>query len=199
MIVGIDPGVYGAIAWIRDLSLTATGLDYAYSATDLPNTKEGLLEAFQVLEAGDPVPSLIAIEDPHTRPGEGAERCFKFGKGIGRLEGLCMGMGLTYKMVAPQLWTGRLGLPGKSDPEAVPMRMKFLENHYPDIRKYCVGPRGGLKDGRIDAFCIAHFMRTQNSLTATVQKYGKGSAEAQMAILSWGGNRRKHKLKIRET
>lgn len=194
MIVGIDPGVHGAIAWIG-------GNREYFDAVDLPSDLSELKLKLEFLVgnglmAGE---GLLAIEDPHTRPGEGAERCFKFGKGIGRLEGLCMGMGLSYKMVAPQLWTGRLGLPGKSDPEAVPMRMAYLEKHYPGIREHCVGPRGGLKDGRIDAFCIAHFIRTQNRLTSTVQKFGKGSAEAQMAILSWGGNRRNHKLKIRET
>lgn len=187
MIAGIDPGVYGAIAWIGEDCVV---YDLEPEIFDL---------SIQLTNARLSGVDSIAIEDPHTRPGEGAERCFKFGKGIGRLEGLCMGSGIPYRMIAPQLWTGRLGLPGKSHPEAVPMRMKFLEKHYPGIRDYCVGPRGGLKDGRIDAFCIAHFMKTQEPMSEVVKQYGRGSAEAQMAVLSWGGNRKTHKLKIRET
>lgn len=192
MIVGIDPGVYGAVAVLTDAGpVTAYDL-----MEDLVSLQQNLWYAGEEIKKYG---GFIAIEDPHTRPGEGAERCFKFGKGIGRLEGLCVGMGLNYKMVSPNLWTGRLGLPGKSDPDAVPMRMKFLENHYPGIREYCIGPRGGLKDGRIDAFCIAHFMKTQEPMSEVVKKHGRGSAEAQMAVLSWGGNRKNHKLKIRET
>lgn len=160
---GIDPGFTGAIGcidafgeaiWVDDLPVTGKGKQREFDLIAL----NALIYHKMACVRGECV---VGLENPTTRPGEGAERCKRFGRGIGNLE-----MGLTshlvpFTLIAPNLWKGRLGLPGKSDPNANPAGAQLLVSHYPSTEHLVYGPRGGIKDGRLDALLIAHWIRTE--------------------------------------
>lgn len=161
--VGIDPGFTGAIGWIAE-----NGEDIG--VIDLPTTGKGRKQQFDLermnyylwdlCKTGTYDSLLVGLENPTTRPGEGAERCKRFGEGIGMLKGLLTAHQIGFTCISPNLWKGRLALPGKQDPEANKAGAQLLVAHYPTAEYLVFGPRGGIKDGRLDALLIAHAMRT---------------------------------------
>jgi hypothetical protein len=157
LFAAIDPGFSGA--------LCALSVDGSYARVwHMPvkhqNFRSLDLPALKLI--GDELVMLpivkVGLENPTTRPGEGAERCFRFGRGIGNLEMLLEMASIPYLLIAPNLWKGRLGIPGKElDPMSIEAKRYFL-SHYPQHEHLILGPRGGLLDGVLDAFLIAHFL-----------------------------------------
>lgn len=164
--VGIDPGFTGAIGWIADTSIVGIG---AYDMPLQSGTKKrefdmGVLNArIHGLKAlGDIV---VGLEYPTTRPKEGAEHSRRFGEGVGLLKGMMEAHQILFKEIPPNLWTGRLGIPGKKrdgGKEHNRAGAQLLISHYPHVESLIYGPRGGIKDGRLDALLIAHWMRGQH-------------------------------------
>jgi crossover junction endodeoxyribonuclease RuvC len=107
MIVGIDPGMSGGIAWLDDFGRLI-------EVRDLPTVKgEGLLPgalAAWLREEGRR-PCHAWIERVGTRPGEGASRAFNFGRGYGQIEGVCAALGIAVSLVTPAKWKGSLRIP----------------------------------------------------------------------------------------
>ena len=193
--VGIDPGFSGALAL---MSAEGTSVE-VWDMPLLPYSKDrqreldigGLVEIYRKFillpDTG------IGIEWPSTRPGEGAERSERFGRQKGILEALTYCSGLAYTHVPPNLWKGRLGLPGKTDPDAVHLSAEMFIGYYPEYGHLIVGPRGGLKDGRIDALLVAHFLRTgtYRGAQTVVERHGQGSPQAMALMLRGGRGKRK--------
>lgn len=100
------------------------------------------------------------MENPTTRPDEGAERSARFGRQLGVLESFIFLHGFEYTLISPQLWKSRLNLPGKEkDPKSI-RASEFFEELYPQHKHLIRGPRGGLLDGPLDALLIAESMRS---------------------------------------
>jgi crossover junction endodeoxyribonuclease RuvC len=155
--VGIDPGFTGGIALISDAGLTVWEIpihwvgEKQYKSLDLPLIKQ----IFQAL----PQPVKIVLENPTTRPKEGAEQCFRFGKGIGCLEGLMVGLGIDYTLISPMAWMGGIGVPGKDHDIGCQQRIEYVRRFYADADYLWLGPRGGLKDGIVEACCMALYLK----------------------------------------
>lgn len=199
--VGIDPGFSGAIGMMNRAATSIRVWDMPVRHRGDKDSKReldlaGLRDLFKRLKKFPRV--CVGLEWPTTRPGEGAERSERFGRGKGVLEAYCYLFALDYFKLAPHAWKGRLGLPGKDDPESGPICLTFLERAYPAAGPLCRGPKGGLRDGRMDALLITHFLRECRNLTGTVARHGKGSPEALAALLAWGSNRKNARLRIRE-
>lgn len=191
--VGIDPGFQGGICGI-------TSGGELFMCRDMPTIGEGkkrtydldtLWKITQFLH-DRPGQVLVGLEWPNTRPGEGAERSARFGMGKAYLHSMLHFSQTKYALLAPNLWKGRLGLPGKHDKTAAQQGLALLETVYGGGRGRYTGDRGGIKDGRVDAACIAHFLRGRNlrSVRSTVERHGKNS-DAAWAMLGRAGSRRK--------
>ncbi len=161
--VGIDPGFSGGIAVLSADGTSAKAwpmpITQRNSARD--STREydldGLHTIFKRLHFL-PRPE-VTIEWPTTRPGEGAERAERFGRGKGYLHAFLHLMQFQYTKVAPNIWKGRLGLPGKeSDPNST-QGASYWGEHYPKHVALILGPRGGTLDGLLDALLLAHYGR----------------------------------------
>lgn len=193
---GIDPGQTGGIGIMNAAGTTVRAWDMPLTKADKDRQKEIDLDAlYSIYREFKRRPKLaLGIEWPTTRPGEGAERSERFGRGKGYLHAFAHLLGLDYYLIAPNLWKGRLGLPGKSDTDAVRKTAELLERYYPDQCGDLIrGPRGGLKGGRIDALAIAHFLRTRslNGMQTVVDQFGKDSPEAMAFVLGAGRKRKK--------
>lgn len=120
-IIGIDPGLNGAIALID----TDTG--ELFDITDMPTTtttKKGkkvrAINADQIVAALDDylghadrdADVLIVIEQQSTRPGLAAGAIFKTGYGYGVIIGAAAANGATTITVRPQAWKAAHGLIG---------------------------------------------------------------------------------------
>jgi len=187
-VVGIDPGFSGAVG-----RMDMNG-DHLH-VTPLPISGKGKGREFSLpgicgqMYALSRVPQLlVGLEWPTTRPGEGAERSERFGRGKGYLH-----MGLEcykvpYELIAPNLWKGRLHLPGKSDPESGRKCREYFLRYYPNQAHLITGPRGGHLDGPCDALLIAHWLRirTVEGMRSVITKFGPGSPEAMVMALTGG-------------
>jgi len=190
---GIDPGFRGAVGVINAAGTTVKVWDMPMTTADKDRQKEidldGLREVFQELRLRPDL--VLGVEWPSTRPGEGAERSERFGRGKGYLHAYAHLLGLDYYLLVPNLWKGRLGLPGKTDPEANAKAARLFDTYYPDHTNLIRGPRGGIRDGRADALLIAHFLRARSTagMRGVVERFGKDSDEAW--ALAFGSGRRR--------
>lgn len=194
--VGIDPGFLGAICIMDVGGLSLRFWDMPFTGTGKKREFNlGKLEAiFRTLKE---LPQcLVGLEWPTTRPGEGAERCERFGRGKGYLEAMAYCHGLSYQKVPPNLWKGRLGLPGKQVYNANSLAFDLFEKFYQQYRTEVRGPRDGFLDGRCDAALIAHFLRIRSSggMRAVVEQFGKESDQALLLLMTGGRKRKKPEL-----
>lgn len=193
---GIDPGFSGAIGLMNAKGSSVSVWDMPITSTEKDRQREidldGLNDVFKHLRYLHDC--VVGIEWPTTRPGEGAERAERFGRGKGLLQAFAYLKGLEFYLIAPNLWKGRLGLPGKTDKKANKLAAKLFNTYYPEHASLIRGPRGGIKDGRCDALLIAHFLRTRgySGMKSVVERFGKDSPEAWAFALG-GGRRRKKK------
>lgn len=193
---GIDPGFSGGIGVMNADASFVQVWDMPVVSSGTERTREIDLDGLdRIVRTVSALPDCaVGIEWPTTRPGEGAERSERFGRQKGLLEAFLYCRGLDYFKIAPNLWKGRLGLPGKTDPEARRLADRLFSGYYPGHRSLVRGPRGGLLDGRCDALLVAHFLRTRNmrGMRSVIEQHGADSAEALRLIMG-GRSRRRRK------
>jgi crossover junction endodeoxyribonuclease RuvC len=113
IIVGIDPGTTGAVAWYHDGEI--------YRLEDLPmiEVKVGKsmrkqlqpsILANMFFEGSEEI-GHVYLEHVQSMPGEGAVGAFSFGRGFGMIEGVIACMQTPYTLVRPAKWKAALGVP----------------------------------------------------------------------------------------
>lgn len=149
MIIGIDPGVTGAIAAL-DNDGDLVGLE------DMPTLKaRGGKTVINIPELGhmlrlanDGTATIVKLEQVHSMPGQGLVSTFNFGMGYGAIQGVVQTLGLPMQLVTPTKWKKAAGLSG-------------AEKDYARTRALQLFPNADLarkKDiGRADAILIARF------------------------------------------
>lgn len=138
MIVGVDPGVNGAIAIMRENG-TILLLDVPNVSHKIENKKTGKtrnhkdidIEKLDALcyEYFNHVGCKIFIEEVHSMPGQGVASTFKFGKAFGTLIGMLSVYGKVH-FVKPQEWKKHHGLIGKKKDDS---RLLVIER-YPSLK-----------------------------------------------------------------
>lgn len=109
MIVAIDPGYNGAIAWLTDDGILV-------DVVDMPITKHKgktriiASEVARLLDVRSIETSMVMLEATTARPGQGVTSMYNFGFGCGVLEGVCAAMFLPYFYVSPQTWKRQMGV-----------------------------------------------------------------------------------------
>ncbi len=151
-IMGIDPGMGGALASISDDE------KIVYDMPTFEITKGGSVrrridipKLLDILRADGP--DHIFIERVSAQPGNGATHAFTYGFGCGVIEACVTAAGIPFTYVAPQTWKKALNCP--KDKDGARMRASQL---LPDMRE-----NWPLKkhDGRAEAALIALFGRNQ--------------------------------------
>jgi crossover junction endodeoxyribonuclease RuvC len=154
IVVGIDPGLHGAIAAVNG-KYGVLGLE------DTPVAKAGgkllydiagmaaLLRRFALTGA-----ALVVLEQAQAMPGQGVVSMFGIGCGFGIWCGILGALELPYKAVRPSVWTKKVlaGCPGKGKERSVSFAMKM----FPGAELVPPGCRKP-KDGRADALCLAYW------------------------------------------
>lgn len=156
LILGIDPGIAGALAWV-DESGELVAIE------DMPTVaiKKGKGERNVV------APQLLAdliwhrerdtrsavVEQVGTRPGEGPVGAFSFGRSFGLVEGVLAGATIRVQYVTPRVWVPAMGIRGgKDESRAIAMR------RWPKHAKLFSRKKD---DGRSDAALIALYALQQ--------------------------------------
>lgn len=125
MIIGIDPGITGAIAFIHtnwskveDIPVMANGK----GKTKVKNKVNGSALA-EMLTNYDLKTATVYLERVSSMPGQGVASMFSMGDTFGCIRGVCAALGLPIEIITPQSWKKHYGL--GSDKEVV--RAKAIE------------------------------------------------------------------------
>ncbi len=102
-VVGIDPGISGAVAWLEDNNAAV----YA-----MPSTPVDLYQLLRSLDA-----DMVFVEKQGMRPGQSTQSAFKTGQNMGIILGVTASLMLPVVVLSPQSWKKTMGLIGK-DKEA---------------------------------------------------------------------------------
>jgi crossover junction endodeoxyribonuclease RuvC len=152
--VGIDPGLTGALAVIREKD---NATDAQVWSTKTIKRKKGreydvpwMVRLLNDIKIAGPV-ARVVIEEQLAFPGPGRQAIKMLGKGEGLWVGLVAGMMLPYELVRPQAWK-KLMLEGfdKSDKASSVIRAGRL---FPEIEL------GEKEHGKGDALLICEFGR----------------------------------------
>ena len=111
-VIGIDPGVSGAVAlfdhgvleWVVDMPALEDG----------PNGRRTINAQLLSHLIANSHATTAFVEKVGTRPGEGAVGAFSFGRGVGVIHGICAAFDLVCGQITPQTWRKFHGLSKES-------------------------------------------------------------------------------------
>ena len=154
LIIGIDPGISGAICFFQNGVIT--------DVIDMPSMADGKKNKRQInsqqvfneiSERIFNIPKkeiIVVIEQVSAMPGQGVTSMFNFGQSFGVLKGICSAMQLSMYFVRPAKWKKYYGLI-KTEKDA--SRTKVIE-----IFPYISSKLSKKKDSnKADAILIANF------------------------------------------
>ena len=155
ILIGIDPGVNGAIAFLdEDL-----GFKYVFDmpVMNLSGKKQQVNAAALAYIFRENLPyvgtdygvdATAYVEQVHSMPGQGVSAMFNFGTGYGVIQGVLGALQIPMVLVSPAVWKRRAGLTGKPKDASRTLAQQL----------YPAAPLGLKKHvGRADAILIARF------------------------------------------
>ena len=151
-IIGIDPGLSGAIAVLEDIKVL--------SLFEMPVMAEGKKNKRQLNSAqlvniikentNDEEEIAVIVEQVNAMPGQGVTSMFNFGQTFGAIKGVCAALGLPIFFVRPSKWKKYFELINSSKDAS---RTKVIEM-YPSFSKQLAKKKDVNKS---DAILIARF------------------------------------------
>jgi crossover junction endodeoxyribonuclease RuvC len=145
-ILGIDPGLSGALALYRDGTWTLLDMpivgDAKHHELNGPELCRWLREH---------CPAHAFVEYAAARPGQGVSSMFKFGVSYGAIKMALAACGIPFTIVTPAKWKHCVGVPTGADKEASRLRALQLfpgQTSNLALKKH---------HGRADAMLIAYF------------------------------------------
>lgn len=157
MIIGIDPGVSGAIALLDDrVYVSAHDMPYVVRATQQRKFREtdpaGLASLLiSIVPDHHYAAPEVYVERQAPMEGQGVASMFSIGRAQGAIEGVCAGLGWQCVLVSAQRWKRAADLWGVADKGASIERALAL---YPSS---IAALTKRSHHGRADAILIAHF------------------------------------------
>lgn len=162
MIIGIDPGLTGAIAFLTNSPENKlTVYDLPLDINALKGIKEISAHAlYGIIKTHtrntDPADILVVIEDVHSMPGQGVASTFTFGFNTGIIHGCLQVMGFNAIRKSPAVWKSSLGL-GRNKKDSISLAKKT----FPEYKKYF---KRAKDDGRAEAALLAYIGQKHLSL-----------------------------------
>ena len=149
MIIGIDPGVDGAIAVLDDDFTYYSVWDMPTMALSKNKRQVNGAELAEMLKRRESLPHLVAyVERVGSMPHQGVASMFNFGVSYGVVLGVLATLSIPMVLITPGVWKKRAGLTGKPKE----MARTLAQQLYPQA------PLGRKRDiGRADALLIARF------------------------------------------
>lgn len=108
MIIAIDPGLSGGIAWIADGKA---------EAVKMPDTPKGIAEELENITLGGERKVICYLEKVGPMPKQGVASVWTFGEHYGTLRGILMALGIPIIDVKPQVWQKAIGATRPSVPK----------------------------------------------------------------------------------
>lgn len=147
IVIGIDPGVSGAVA------VVSGDVVYCHDMPTIEIRGKRHVDASELVdilagecEFGKP---MVVLEHVQGVQGTGATSAFSFGRSFGLVEGVVAGLGMPMTLVRPQVWTKALGV--SRDKGAHRAAAKRLWPTHQDLFARVKD------DGRADAALLCHW------------------------------------------
>ena len=154
-VIGIDPGISGAIAVFEDGKLVNV-IDMPTLEVDSGKTKKRHISAVSLCNYLTVFSNAhVVIEKVGAMPGQGVTSMFNFGRSAGIIEGVVAALCNPHTYVTPATWTKAVGRAAGKD--ASRMRAMELFPSKADLFKRAKD------DGRADAALIAYWYITKNA------------------------------------
>lgn len=154
MIVGIDPGASGALAFFNMEKGELTIVDMPIIEVERGGKlKREISPHFVAAAIRDFKPNVAWLEKVGAMPGQGVSSMYAFGRGVGQVEGVLAALNVPVNYVTPQAWQKAVGLRGGKDGS----RLRAVEL-FPAYATFFARKKD---DGRSDASLIAWFGATQ--------------------------------------
>lgn len=148
-VLGIDPGMKGAIAVLRT---GATAVAYPFD----PDVYKRVIHNAMVSSCG----SIVAcVEEVHAMPRQGVSSTFSFGKNFGFILGMLFAEGIQVVLVTPQKWKKHYNI-GKDKAESIALAKKL----YPDCNLLPTKRCHKDNDGMAEAILIGRYYRMINNI-----------------------------------
>ena len=114
-ILGIDPGLYGALAFVQLVAGTprVEVFDMPIVSKQVNNISRSRIDKHALADLiANRIHTLrcVVIEDVHALPKDGPVQAFTFGYGLGLLHGICQVYDLSVVNVPPNVWKSKYGL-----------------------------------------------------------------------------------------
>ena len=148
--IGIDPGLSGALAVVTDRDGPSMNRPYIASI-DMPTlsvkgkrvlSPRVLIDFFEQYPDED-----VCIEDVHAMPGQGVSSMFRFGESFGIVQGIAFSLNRRVLFISPQRWKKFFLLPPGKDAS-----VQKAMNLFPELRF------ARKKDhGQADAILLAYY------------------------------------------
>ena len=159
-VIGIDPGISGAIAIFEngqlDTILDMPTLKIASGKTMKSHISAiglvRILETWTLVSDGQ---AHIVIEKVGAMPGQGVTSMFNFGRSAGIIEGVVAALQRPYTYVTPATWTKAVGRAAGKDAS----RMRAMELFPSKAELF----KRAKDDGRADAALIAYWYLTRHA------------------------------------
>jgi len=146
-IIGIDPGLTGAVAIIGDYGINLIDMPVVAKSTRGKQVDGAALAQIFLEER---TRAFVYLEQVGAMPGQGVTSMFNFGHGYGIVQGVLYSLCIPFQLVTPQKWKKHHGLIGKQKDMA---RTLCIQRH-PELS----GQLKRKKDiGRADALLIAEY------------------------------------------
>lgn len=124
-ILGIDPGVSGAIAFYYP------SIPDKVAADDMPTAAGEVDAATLAARIKEMQPMLAIIERVASMPGQGVASTFKFGASYGIARGVVASLGVPHHLVAPTKWKRHYGLGADKElARAMALRLWPASTHF---------------------------------------------------------------------
>ena len=156
--VGIDPGFFGAIAWLIDDSLRIESLPTI--AFGLGSRRYHRLMLLTLVQSV-PKPAFVVLEDPQIRPGESGKSTKASNHGFGHIEMALTVAGVSdsdIHIVPPKVWQGLMHLGFSSFPNPKDRSYAACKRRFPGV-SLCRGHSKKPNDGYADAALLALYAK----------------------------------------
>ena len=150
MIIGVDPGLKGAICLMHDGSIIRIHdmPTIEYEVNGKTRRRIDPVQFRDIIIAAGPV-EMIVLEKPTTRPGEAPHAALSYGIGFGQMTGILVALERPHCVVLSQAWTKDLGVGADKD-----VHRATATELYPAAADLFKRKKD---DGRADAALIAHW------------------------------------------
>lgn len=150
MIIGIDPGQTGSLAFYEDGKITAIEDMPVMARTHGQGQQvDPYALATLIMEHGGNS-AVAVLEQVSAMKGQGVTSSFNFGEAVGIVKGVLGALQIPIRMVTPQRWKRKAGIVGKDKDAARALAIQL----HPEIADQLTRKKDV---GRADAVCIAVF------------------------------------------